>query len=55
MKAYDPFLTPAELEAFEEDFFTEEQNLVVSPWQDAFIYSIFDFKLFEKFIKRITI
>ena len=48
MKAYDSFLTPAELEAFEEGVFTEEQNTVVSSRQDAFIDSIFDFEMFER-------
>ncbi|EHS64658.1 uncharacterized protein PGTG_21009 [Puccinia graminis f. sp. tritici CRL 75-36-700-3] len=47
MTAYDTFLTPAELEAFEEGIFANEPNIVDTSRQDAFIDTIFDFNLFE--------
>ncbi|KNZ62134.1 hypothetical protein VP01_130g12 [Puccinia sorghi] len=48
MKAYDSFLTPAELEAVEDGIFNEEQNNIVTSRQDAFIETLFDFDLWEQ-------
>jgi len=47
MEAYDSFLTPAELESFEEGIFTPDQNLAISSREEAFIDSIFDINLWE--------
>ncbi|PLW08573.1 hypothetical protein PCANC_24536 [Puccinia coronata f. sp. avenae] len=45
IKAYDLFLTPTKLEAFETGVFTEEQmNMVVSR-EDAFMDTLFDFDM----------
>ncbi|KNE93179.1 hypothetical protein PSTG_13431 [Puccinia striiformis f. sp. tritici PST-78] len=47
MKAYDSFLTPAELEVFEEGIFTESQISTLTSREDAFMDTIFDFDLME--------
>ncbi|KNZ57263.1 hypothetical protein VP01_219g9 [Puccinia sorghi] len=48
MKAYNLFLTPAELEACEDGIFNEEQSNIITSWQDVFIEMLFDFDLWEQ-------
>ncbi|EFP80393.2 uncharacterized protein PGTG_06349 [Puccinia graminis f. sp. tritici CRL 75-36-700-3] len=47
MKAYDSFITPAELEVFEDGIFTENQLTTLTSREDAFMDTIFDFDLIE--------
>ncbi|KNZ45594.1 uncharacterized protein VP01_7g34 [Puccinia sorghi] len=48
MHAYDSFLTPAELDAFEDGIFTEEQHDIINSRENAFIDTLFDFDLWEE-------
>ncbi|PLW43459.1 hypothetical protein PCANC_10057 [Puccinia coronata f. sp. avenae] len=43
----DSFLTPAKLESFKEGVFTDNENLVTTSREDAFIDTLFDFNLWE--------
>jgi hypothetical protein len=49
MLAYDTFLTPAELESFEQGVFSQDQDSldVVNSRENAFIETLFNFDLFE--------
>ncbi|EFP89393.2 uncharacterized protein PGTG_15235 [Puccinia graminis f. sp. tritici CRL 75-36-700-3] len=47
MKAYDSFITPAELEVFEDGIFTKNQLTTLTSREDAFMDTIFDFDLIE--------
>jgi hypothetical protein len=47
MKAYDSFISPGDLDTFEEGVFTNEQTLVETSRQDAFLETIFDFDLLK--------
>ncbi|KNE93469.1 hypothetical protein PSTG_13193 [Puccinia striiformis f. sp. tritici PST-78] len=47
MKADDSFLTPAELEVFEEGIFTESQISTLISREDVFMDTMFDFDLME--------
>ncbi|KNZ60116.1 hypothetical protein VP01_1609g10 [Puccinia sorghi] len=47
MKVYNFFLTPAELEAFEDGVFSKEQNEGISCEKEHFINTLFDFDLFK--------
>lgn len=47
MKVYDTFLTPTELEAFEDGVFTQEQRTDLASREDASMDTLFDFELWK--------
>jgi hypothetical protein len=47
MKAYNSFITPAELEVFEDGIFTESQLTTLTSREDVFMDTIFHFDLIK--------
>ncbi|PLW44427.1 hypothetical protein PCASD_04505 [Puccinia coronata f. sp. avenae] len=47
INTYDAFLTPAELEAFENGVYTEEQTALITVRENAFMDTLFDFDKLE--------
>ncbi|OAV96613.1 hypothetical protein PTTG_00809 [Puccinia triticina 1-1 BBBD Race 1] len=56
MMVYDSFITPDELQAFEEGIFNDNQNedLTLTSREDAFMNTLFDFNLWESASKKPT-